>query len=96
MTTGHTYVRGLLAAHALGALEDPERATVHDHVEGCEACRHELKELRETATSTLGPHAEPPEAGWSRVSGALRQRPAHEGGDDGGAPAAEGGAASTG
>ncbi len=74
MSSGHVKVRGLLAAHAVGALETTDAAMVEEHVEACAACRDELRQLQEVATSTLGSEAEAPDALWSRVSGSLRER----------------------
>jgi anti-sigma factor RsiW len=87
MVTGHAHVRGLLAAHALDALEEPETTEVEAHVAGCEACRDELRGLHEAATSGLLLDADPPRAGWSRVAAALRRRSDDEARDHGGAQA---------
>ena len=81
MATRHARVRGLLAAHAVGALEDAETAVVEEHVTECDPCRDELHQLQEAASSALAPHGDPPDAGWSRVARALR-RPDGQQGDE--------------
>ena len=75
MSSGHAKVRGLLAAHAVGALEGADMVLVEEHVDACGACREELRQLREVATSTLGSEADAPDALWGRVSSSLPQRP---------------------
>ena len=92
MPSGHAKVRGLLAAHAVGALESSDVELVEEHVDACSACRDELRQLQEVATSTLGSEAEAPDALWDRVSSSLGQRPEGspagcEGGPAGQAPA---------
>ncbi len=93
MSSGHAKVRGLLAAHAVGALEGADGDLVEEHVEACAACRDELRQLQEVATSTLGSEAEAPDALWDRVSSSLGQRASEspagcEGGPVGQGPAA--------
>jgi hypothetical protein len=43
-------IRGLLAAHALGALDGDELAAVERHLESCPACRELAREHQEAAT----------------------------------------------
>ena len=76
MAPGHAELRGLLAAHAVGALEEPERTVLDDHVTGCEACREELHLLQEAAASMLVPEGEAPSAAWTRIARALHDRAA--------------------
>ena len=51
--------REVLAAHALGALEEAERVSVEQHVASCERCQAELEELEEVRMALDGL---PPEA----------------------------------
>jgi len=81
MATRHARVRGLLATHAVGALEEPEGAVVEEHVVECDACREELHQLQEAVSSALAPHGDPPDSGWSRVSRSLRQPDGHQDGE---------------
>ncbi len=59
-TEEHRRYRELLGAYALGQLGDAERAELERHLDGCEACRTEERELRGVA------HLMPaPDADWS-------------------------------
>ncbi|HEX5990896.1 MAG TPA: anti-sigma factor [Solirubrobacterales bacterium] len=49
--------RELLGAHALGHLEDDERAGLEAHLDGCAECRAELASLQPVAR--MLPHADP-------------------------------------
>lgn len=51
--------RAVLAAHALGALDEAEALTVDEHLATCEQCRSELRELNEVrgALDMLPPEA---------------------------------------
>ena len=83
----HDRVRRSLAAHALGALDEEESATVDHHLELCSQCRAELAQLEEAATSLVEPADLPPADVWERVSKAIRdplrrrrwERGTHEG-----------------
>ena len=74
MMPGHADVRSALAAYAIGALDEPERTRVEDHVDSCAECSDEVRQLQEVATAALGPAGEPPAALWSRVSEGVRVR----------------------
>jgi len=45
----HQEYQELLALHALGALDAPEKHALEDHLEACSPCRVELIELRDAA-----------------------------------------------
>lgn len=69
MTTtpdGHERLREQLGAHALGALDDGERAEVEAHLRTCASCRAELAELLPLA----GPlrHVDPDAAGPAGIA----------------------------
>src|SRR5689334_20135549 len=46
-----TDLHELVAAYALNALDDGDRATFEEHLATCERCAAELAELRETAAA---------------------------------------------
>ncbi len=81
MATAHGEVRKSLAAHAIGATEDPERSRIERHVEACAVCRDELVRLKEVAAQALAPDREPPDAVWARVVEAIHERPGESGRD---------------
>ena len=68
-----------LGAHALGALDEPARARVQSHLDGCAACAAELAELQGVLgvlPVALSPAPPPPEA-WTAIRAAARRpRPA--------------------
>lgn len=49
-----TDIHALVGAYALDAVDDLERAAFDRHIAGCEGCRQELDELRETAARLAG------------------------------------------
>jgi anti-sigma-K factor RskA len=55
-------VHTLAGAYALDALPDDERNFFERHLAACEACRHEVDELRATAAALGAGAAEPPPA----------------------------------
>ncbi|MEJ2885433.1 zf-HC2 domain-containing protein [Actinomycetospora aeridis] len=57
----HDRLRELLGAHALGGLDDAERAEIEAHLEGCAACRAELAEIAPLAgpLASVDPDAAP-------------------------------------
>lgn len=70
----HEEEKEMLAAHALGALDEVEARRVEEHVEACAECRAELEEWRDTASAiayTATP-AEPSEALRSRILESVR------------------------
>ncbi|WP_028647956.1 anti-sigma factor domain-containing protein [Nocardiopsis sp. CNT312] len=59
---------GLIAGYAVDALEPEERAAVERHLPGCEDCRRDLGEFRETLVRlAYAEAAPPPEDLWSRI-----------------------------
>lgn len=70
--TLHDEIRAALAVEALGALDGDERARLLAHLAGCEACRAELAELRESAA--LLAYASPAASMDAARSGRLRAR----------------------
>ena len=84
MATGHGEVRKALAAHAIGATEDPERSRIERHLEACAVCRDELAQLQDAAAQALAPDGAAPDAVWTRVVQAIRgQDQTQSGGDVG-------------
>ena len=76
MTDEHARFAEDVAAHALGSLEDSERARVVSHVATCAACASLLAEYRAVAGAlpmALTPVSPPPEA-WTTIRAAARQR----------------------
>jgi anti-sigma factor RsiW len=69
---GHDEARDALAALALDALDDAERAAVLAHVGECDACAAELASLRDTAASLAW--AAPREAVDAVRCAGIRQR----------------------
>ncbi len=96
----HDELRAMLAAYAIGALEEDERVAVEHHLERCTACRTEMAELREAATAAYSSDSEPPPGVWSRVAKAIREAsagdegPGADGERSGGGPDVAGGQAS--
>src|SRR5437870_4274746 len=64
----------MLAAHALGALDEVEARTVEEHLEMCAECRAELEEWRATAGALAysAVPTEPPPALRSRILESVR------------------------
>ena len=66
-----------LAAYALDALDDRERDAFETHLGGCDDCRAELSNFRETAGMLAyaadGPA--PPDALRERIGGGSQERP---------------------
>ena len=69
----HAAVRRSLAAYAIGALDEDDRAGLEEHLETCAACRAEVVGLREAAAG-LTPDDDPPAGVWSQVSRAIQER----------------------
>ena len=69
----HAVVRRSLAAYAIGALDEDERAGLEEHLETCAGCRAEVVDLREAAAG-LTPDGEPPAGVWSQVSQSIQER----------------------
>ena len=78
-----------LAAYAVDALDDPERAAVDEHLAGCLACRAELVGHIEALASLTGDER-PPAAVWERIAADIGApgMPVPGGAADGGGPAA--------
>jgi anti-sigma-K factor RskA len=70
-------LHGLTGAYAMDALDDIERARFEKHLSGCEDCRAEVAELRETAARLADTVATPPPAALrdSVLSGISQVRP---------------------
>ena len=85
MATAHGEVRKSLAAHAIGATEEPERSRIERHLEGCAVCRDELVRLQEVAAQALAPDRPSPDAVWARVVDAIQEERPGESGRDLGA-----------
>jgi anti-sigma-K factor RskA len=71
----HEEEREMLAAHALGALDQGEARRVEEHLASCDECRMEMEEWRATA-STLAYTARPAEPSpqlRSRILAAVRE-----------------------
>jgi anti-sigma-K factor RskA len=70
-------LHGLTGAYALDALDDLERARFEKHLSGCEDCRAEVAELRETAALLADTVATPPPASLrdSVLAGISQVRP---------------------
>lgn len=67
----HDEANELLAALALDAVDERERAEIEAHVADCPRCRSELDAMREVA-GAMGNLVEAPPAGlWSSISGRL-------------------------
>jgi hypothetical protein len=62
-----------LVLYYYGELDSSERATVKDHVQGCDPCRLYLKELESILPLTLKPD-EPPQAFWDNYSREMRRK----------------------
>ena len=81
MTEGqsHDEIRELLGAYIVGALADgTERAAVTAHLEWCEECQAEERDLRLAAEQLRQERAEWDDAAqevWERVRHELRRRP---------------------
>ena len=71
----HEDIRNDLAAYAVGALDEEQRAAVERHLEGCALCRAELDELVEAAGALLDPEGPLRPEVWERVSSTFRRRP---------------------
>ena len=73
----HIDLHGLTGAYALDALDDLERARFEKHLSGCEDCRAEVAELRETAALLADTAATPPPASLrdSVLAGIAQVRP---------------------
>ena len=75
----HEEIRELLGAYVVGALADEnERTAVTAHLEGCEECRAEERDLRLAAEQLRQERAEWDEAAqevWERVRDEVRRRP---------------------
>jgi anti-sigma factor RsiW len=67
----HRQARALLGAYVLDAVDQPERAAVEAHLEGCAACRRELAQLREAAAMLPSP-PRPPDELWKRIAEEVR------------------------
>lgn len=71
---GHEEEKEMLAAHALGALDESEARRMEEHLKDCSKCRAELEEWRETAGAlayTVRP-AQPSPALRSRILESIR------------------------
>lgn len=78
-----------LAAYAVDALDDAERAAVDEHLAGCLACRAELVGHIEALASLTGDER-PPAVVWERIAADIGApgMPVPGGASDGGSPAA--------
>lgn len=66
----------LSGAYALNAVEPDEAREFERHLSGCQACREEVRELRETAAAMGAAEAGPPPAGLrARVLAAAARQP---------------------
>ncbi|WP_017584619.1 anti-sigma factor [Nocardiopsis valliformis] len=65
---------GLIAGYAVDALEPEERAEAERHLAGCEECRRDLEEFRETLVRLAYSESSEPSAElWSRISASARR-----------------------
>ncbi len=76
-TPSHEEHRALLAAHALGALEDDEAGALGAHLAACEECRRELRSLQDAAARLLAGTELAP-AVWEQILRRIRRRPGDE------------------
>lgn len=67
----HDQASELLAAHALDALDDSERAALEAHVAGCPRCQAELDSLRGVAGALGNLVESPPDSVWRSISSRL-------------------------
>jgi anti-sigma factor RsiW len=74
MTTNED-LHELIAAYALGVLDDTERRAYETHLAGCEQCKADLAELRETvgALALAVEPATPPDGLRGRILAAARE-----------------------
>ena len=72
MIADHDRYRDDVAAHAFGALTQPERAELERHLQGCEACRRDLARFR-AVVDKLSSTVEPP-AARTRLKQEMLQR----------------------
>jgi anti-sigma-K factor RskA len=81
----------LAGAYAMDAVPEPERIRFERHLAGCEACRQEIRGLREaTAALATAAAVQPPPAlrdATLRAAGQIRQLPPTHGAGAGPAPA---------
>ncbi|MFW5419196.1 anti-sigma factor [Nocardiopsis sp. CNT-189] len=68
MNRRETEPHGLIAGYAVDALDEAERKAVEAHLPGCEECRRDLREFRETAALLGSAETVPPSEGlWGRI-----------------------------
>jgi anti-sigma-K factor RskA len=68
----HERLKDLLPAYALGAVTADDAASMHEHLESCAACSHDLGMLLTTAAELEGDR--PPPAGvWERIAAEIEQ-----------------------
>jgi len=72
-TIDHGEAMSLLAARAIDALRDDERAALDQHVEQCAECREQLDAYDETA-ARLAPEVAPAPEVWGRLAAQLEPR----------------------
>jgi anti-sigma factor RsiW len=71
-TPSHDELRGLLAAYALGSVEDDEARVVSAHLAECAECRRELRRLQDTVLRLTSEEAPSPTV-WQRILRRIRQ-----------------------
>lgn len=82
MTSPTPHADDLLAAYALGAVDEDERALVEQHLSECAPCREELALYSEAAVHlTDGREVAPPPAMRDRVLGAIAEQADRDGGE---------------
>lgn len=71
MNLGHDDLRALLAAYAIGAVDEEEAAAVREHLVSCDDCSQEFAVHLETAVAMSGD--EPPASSelWERIASRL-------------------------
>lgn len=72
-------LHALAGAYAMDAVPEPDRAAFERHLAGCEACRQEVRGLREATAALAAATAVQPPAGFRdatlRAAGQVRQLP---------------------
>ncbi len=65
-TPSHDRLRDLLAAYALGAVDEDESRILREHLGECAECRRELRRLQEAALRLFAAEAPSPTL-WERI-----------------------------
>lgn len=75
----HERVNALLAAFAVGALEEGETADVEAHIQQCSVCASELRKLQEAVAFLSERLERPPDDVWERILRQIRRRQGNAG-----------------